>query len=77
MTFAIYQKLGGEDVVLEIVRPGGFAKKNSEMARQWALRGKIPGDKAARLMHECFKRGIATVWPDDFIAAPYSGEGSK
>ncbi len=67
MTFAIFHKLGGQEIVLEIIQSRVGNKPNAESLRAWRRRGEIPAKKAAILLQECNRLGIAADYPRDFI----------
>lgn len=56
--FTIFTKLCGADAALEIIALRSGSKPSAEAVRQWKRRGKIPGNHAAILIEECYRRGI-------------------
>ena len=76
--FGIFDKLGGEQSVLEILqnarprRAGGEPLPGIAALKKWKRERRIPPINAVILQGECDRRGIEWT-PDDFLPASQDG----
>lgn len=67
--FKIFEKLGGEEIALDIIAGRSGEKPTAEAVRGWKRQRRIPGNKAVYLLDECGERGISASWQDDCVVS--------